>query len=149
MTATNHALTGAIIASVVGQPLLALPLAFASHFLLDSLPHYGEGVQNLTIFTKRVWLVDFIVLSSLMLLLLLLLTSNWLLFAGAVAAISPDVAWIYRFVFKEKRGLLKPGPKNKFNTFHSSIQKYETKNGIVIEIVWFIFASAVLFSVAV
>jgi hypothetical protein len=146
MTGTNHALTGAVIASIVGQPALAIPLAFASHFLLDSLPHFGETDHTRTSFSKKVWFVDFILLSSFM--LLLIATSNWLLFAGALAAISPDFVWIYRFVVKEKSGKIKPGPKNKFNSFHSTIQKYETKRGIAVEIVWFIFAGAVLFSIS-
>jgi hypothetical protein len=144
MSGTNHALTGAVIASVVGQPILAIPLAFASHFLLDSMPHFGEEFGQRKRFTKTVWMVDFVLLSSF--LVLLVLTSNWLLLAGAVAAISPDFAWIYRFVVKEKRGKLKPPKMNKFNSFHSSIQKYESKYGILTEVTWFIFASGILYS---
>jgi hypothetical protein len=34
---------GAIIALAISQPLIALPLAFVSHFVLDALPHYGYG----------------------------------------------------------------------------------------------------------
>jgi hypothetical protein len=143
MTGTNHALTGAVIASVVGQPLLAVPLAFASHFLLDSLPHFGEDIHPLSKFTKKVWIIDFVFLSSFV--LLLIVSSNWLLLAGAIAAISPDFAWIYRFIVKEKRGKLRPPKMNKFNTFHSSIQKYETKYGLIVEVVWFVFASAILY----
>jgi len=37
----NHALTGAAIALAVQQPLLAAPLAFFSHFVLDVTPHFG------------------------------------------------------------------------------------------------------------
>jgi hypothetical protein len=144
MSGTNHAITGATIASVIGQPVLAIPIAFASHFLLDSLPHFGEDIHPLSNFTKKVWMIDFVLLSSF--LLLLIITSNWLLLAGAVAAISPDFAWIYRFVFKEKRGKLKPPKMNKFNNFHSSIQKYETKYGIIVEIFWLIFVSGILYS---
>jgi hypothetical protein len=41
MTATNHALTGAVIAMWVKRPELAIPLAFLSHFVLDAIPHYN------------------------------------------------------------------------------------------------------------
>jgi hypothetical protein len=145
MTGTNHAITGAVIVAVIAIPVVAVPLAFVSHFLLDSLPHFGESTHKLSSLTKKVWLVDFILLSSF--LIILILTSNWLLLAGALAAISPDFAWIYRFVVKEKLGKIKPTVKNRFNNFHSSIQNYETKNGLLIEIVWFMFISSVLFSV--
>jgi len=42
MTATNHALTGAAIGLLVGEPLIAVPAAIASHFICDALPHYGR-----------------------------------------------------------------------------------------------------------
>jgi hypothetical protein len=145
MTGTNHAVTGAVLVAAIANPVVAIPLAFASHFLLDSLPHFGESNPKLSSLTKKVWTVDFIVLSSF--LLILFLTSNWFLLAGAFAAISPDFAWIYRFVFKEKLGKVSPTAKNKFNNFHSSIQNYETKNGIVIEIVWFTFITSILLSI--
>ncbi len=41
MTGFNHAVTGALIAGAVGNPFLAIPLAFASHFVLDAIPHFG------------------------------------------------------------------------------------------------------------
>lgn len=40
MTATGHALVGAAIASQVPNPLVGLPLALASHFVFDKLPHW-------------------------------------------------------------------------------------------------------------
>jgi len=44
MTITNHILAGAIIGAVIKEPALALPIAFASHFVMDALPHFGyEG----------------------------------------------------------------------------------------------------------
>jgi hypothetical protein len=40
MTLTNHLLTGAAIAKLLPSPV-AIPIAFASHFVLDALPHFG------------------------------------------------------------------------------------------------------------
>lgn len=46
MTVANHALAGFIITLRVSQPLIALPLTFASHFLLTRLPHFGVNKLN-------------------------------------------------------------------------------------------------------
>lgn len=43
MTATGHALVGTVIAAKVGNPALAIPVALASHFLCDALPHWDTG----------------------------------------------------------------------------------------------------------
>jgi len=43
MTATGHALVGTVIAAKVGNPALAIPIAIASHFLCDALPHWDTG----------------------------------------------------------------------------------------------------------
>lgn len=36
-----HAATGGLIAYKLGNPLLSIPLALASHFLIDLLPHWN------------------------------------------------------------------------------------------------------------
>jgi hypothetical protein len=136
LTGINHALTGAVIVSVVSIPFIALPMAFLSHFALDSLPHFGEPFGNRNKFSKSIWTIDGILLF--LFISFLVITNNWLALAGAVLAISPDFAWIYRFVFAEKFGKLAPKPTNKFNRFHENIQKLEFKKGIIIEIIWFI-----------
>jgi hypothetical protein len=127
-------MTGALIAYAVSNPVAVLPLAFASHFLLDSLPHYGESLKPLSAFTKRVWAVDFVVL--LCVLTLLLVGSKWLLVFGAVCALLPDTAWVYRFGIREKFGKLPPERMNMLNRFHSRIQKYEFRKGIFIEVAY-------------
>ncbi len=129
-------MTGALIVSVVSVPVIGLPLAFASHFVLDSLPHYGKDVGGVSGLTKLMWLFDLFVVPTLVLLLLFSdLTDRYLLIAGIVAGVSPDFAWVYRRAIKEEFGKLPPGPMNRFNQFHSDIQKYEFKKGVYIEIV--------------
>lgn len=44
MTATAHALVGGAIAASVANPVIGLPLAAASHPLLDMIPHWDFGV---------------------------------------------------------------------------------------------------------
>jgi hypothetical protein len=41
MLVTNHVLSGAVIGAVVRRPVPAFVLGVASHFVLDSLPHWG------------------------------------------------------------------------------------------------------------
>jgi hypothetical protein len=50
LTLTTHAIVGAAIVSIFPDyPLLALPLAFVSHFLLDSLPHWDYPLHSSSI----------------------------------------------------------------------------------------------------
>ena len=43
MTATAHALVGGAIAASISNPAIGLPLAAASHPLLDMIPHWDFG----------------------------------------------------------------------------------------------------------
>lgn len=139
MTGTNHALTGGVIGLAIGGPV-AIPLAFFSHFICDWLPHYGaEGddhVRNKKYF-YRIVAVDTVLLTA-GLVVVIALDLPWYVSASVLAAMSPDFIWIYRFVFEEKMGKKKPGPKNKFNQFHSDIQKSETPSGLWFELAWFV-----------
>ncbi len=45
MTSTAHSLVGAAIAAKLGNPALAIPLVFASHFILDCVPHWDTGTH--------------------------------------------------------------------------------------------------------
>jgi hypothetical protein len=42
MLVTNHVLSGAVIGAATRRPLPAFALGVVSHFVLDSLPHWGE-----------------------------------------------------------------------------------------------------------
>lgn len=46
MTATGHAIIGTVIAAKIGNPALAIPIAFASHFLADALPHWDTATNR-------------------------------------------------------------------------------------------------------
>lgn len=43
MTATAHALVGATLAAAFPNPLIAIPLALASHIVCDLVPHWDSG----------------------------------------------------------------------------------------------------------
>lgn len=46
MLESMHAITGAVIAYKLGSPLISLPIALLSHFLLDLLPHWNPSLTK-------------------------------------------------------------------------------------------------------
>lgn len=46
MTATAHALIGASIAAKITNPIIGIPLAIASHFAADLVPHWDAGTNH-------------------------------------------------------------------------------------------------------
>lgn len=46
MTATSHALIGASIAAKITNPVIGIPLAIASHFAADLVPHWDAGTNH-------------------------------------------------------------------------------------------------------
>lgn len=137
MTATNHALTGAAIGLVVGQPWLALPLALASHFVCDVIPHYGaaEGQAALKTNRFRNYLVVEAVLCGLIVLALAIMQpSHWALAATcAFAAAAPDFAWINKYR-KARQG--KRWSPSAFSRWASDIQWFQRPIGAVVEVAW-------------
>lgn len=65
-----HAIVGAAIATKIGNPALALPLALASHFALDLVPHWNphlnkEIKEHGYITKKTKWIIGIDVVASL------------------------------------------------------------------------------------
>lgn len=143
MTATNHVVTGALIATYLHNPWLAIPIAFASHFALDAIPHASfpatDNKEHLRFL--MILAVDMAVAASILMSLLVLQPPNFvLLIACGVAAASPDLMWLYYIIIKKSR------EKEKWPAiakFHARIQK-ESPRFIVIEVVWFIVAGGLL-----
>jgi hypothetical protein len=54
MLVTNHVLSGAIVGAAVRHPLPAFALGVASHFALDSVPHWGQWGDDKTFFKVAV-----------------------------------------------------------------------------------------------
>lgn len=138
MTATNHALTGAVIALAIKQPWLALPLAVGSHFAMDALPHFGNHPRFALDSRSFLFLLaaDAGAAFAVLLSLVVLLPGYWLMpVAAAMLAMSPDLLWFPNYV----RGV--NGRKQKkldpITRWHSSIQRYELPWGWYVELVWF------------
>ncbi len=143
MTAPNHALTGAIIGLTVGTPLLALPLAFLSHFICDAIPHYDPpGEDGPKRFTSKRFVYEFLVVGAVLCMAIVLLLAvarpqHWLVAAVcAFLAASPDLFWIPRFLYGRRMGHEKPR-SNWFLKFHSWVQWKTGPRLVWLELAWF------------
>ncbi len=129
--------TGAVIALVVKQPAIALPVAFASHFILDTLPHYGVPMDRRHEYKslKPMLVVD-AVCTVVLVLALALVTRNWLVLACMLAAFSPDSVWGLKLLYDRFHGRRFSLPQDAFSRFHKKIQWGERHWGWAIEAVW-------------
>lgn len=132
MLVTNHALTGALLGSVLPLPVAA-PLAFASHFVLDALPHYGEHKSARNSSTPYRTIVFTDTFFALSLNIPAVMHNQWNMIICGWIAYSPDITLIYSY-FKNGRSLNDAdhisGPLTKF---HVKIQ-YEKPWGIFPEL---------------
>jgi hypothetical protein len=153
MTATNHAVTGAVIAVVVSKPALALPLAFLSHFVLDLMPHFGLPGTNL--FTRgspkdfqKVLKID-ITLSVIFGLLLLIVLKDplhrWLPLLCSFVATSPDLVWGFHFYRAVKNQ--KKTTRGWFSRLHAKLNWNESPEGMGFEIGWLILMLFILLTI--
>ena len=137
MTATNHALTGAIIGLAVPSPWVALPLALISHFICDAVPHFGlnHDIDGDAWF-KKVLLVEASLCGLIVISLAILQPHHWPQAAEcAFLAASPDFMWINRF-WRAQTGRSKPKHEPLILRFHSSIQWFQRPIGAVVEAAW-------------
>ncbi|HWB39498.1 MAG TPA: hypothetical protein VG604_04670 [Candidatus Saccharimonadales bacterium] len=145
MTATNHALTGALIGLSVGNPWIAAPAALLSHFVCDALPHFGHGKETKHIKTKafRNYLVaDASLCTILVIILAITQPRHWLLAAAcAFLAASPDFLWIRKFRSVRYHTKWQPTWLDKFA---ADIQWFQRPIGAVVEAVWFVGATLLL-----
>jgi len=100
-----HLLAGAAIASEIKTVPLALLLAFLSHFVLDSIPHWEYSIENIE---SKKWvksLPDFFKVAmdfSAGLMIILLYTRNSIIIAGALFAASNDGLAFLNLIFENK-----------------------------------------------
>lgn len=145
MTGLNHVATGAVIGLVVKEPALALPLAFLSHFVLDSLPHYGIVYAERHKYPsfRRVLGADS-VLTPVFVLSLFLITGSWVVLGCMMLAIAPDFVWFIKFghdKYKKRDFIL---PRDAFSKFHKKIQWGERPWAWRLDMIWFALALVVI-----
>ncbi|HXR50266.1 MAG TPA: hypothetical protein VN778_04550 [Verrucomicrobiae bacterium] len=143
MRAINHAITGAFIGLAISEPVAAIPVAIASHFVCDAIPHY-DGVSSDK--GKAKWLrsktfryllyADAILCGGLVLVLALKHPFDWQLAAiCAFAAAAPDFLWLKRYLNRHSKQQTRP---NAFSRFAGRIQWFQRPIGAVVEIAWFV-----------
>ena len=121
MLETPHVALGAAIAVAIPNPLISIPLAFASHFILDITPHWNPHLNTETkkygrLTNKTLVIIGLDLACALLLSIYLYKTgnNNLNILLGAFAAILPDVVEGPYFLF---------GLKNKYLTIWMKFQK--------------------------
>ena len=143
MTAPAHALTGALIGLSISNPAIALPLAVASHFVCDVIPHYDEAEQDTVkrISSRRFW-IEFVAVSAGLCFLIVLALAmahpkHWFTAAlCAFLATSPDAFWLRRFLHARRTGT--DIRLNAFLRFHEAIQWKTGPKLIWVEVIWLV-----------
>lgn len=127
MLVTTHLLAGAAIGSLFPDPRIGIPLAFASHFALDKIPHSQAAYKPWKV-TKSVALLgvlDVVVgFSTLFILNHFIGFSQSVWLVGLASAI-PDIDGI--LYVKSMRGYLKTFLLKKWSKFHEGIQNETPK----------------------
>ena len=142
--------TGALIAITVKEPALVLPLAFLSHLLLDSIPHFGYNGSGLEDFFRRP-IVKYIIFFDIIGVAIILVTlePSWLVYSAMLLAVSPDFIWYIRYYFFEKRGIFKTGERmDLFSKIHAKVQWFERPIGFFVEITLSIVLLIVLYNLS-
>lgn len=120
MLSISHALTGAFIATKVGNPLLAIPLILASHYIEDYTLHWdvGTGLTNGSRKKRDAILLELadLAITGILIILLFQVGKTGLQFPaywGGFVGLLPDFIEAPRNFFKFNPWWLKP-----FNDFH-------------------------------
>lgn len=138
MTGFNHTLAGCLVAAIIPAPLAPLA-AFASHFVLDAMPHFGHSA-NITPYNQnfiRLLVVDgiFCVL-SLAYGLLLFPHLWWLMILCSATSTLPDFMWLLRGKIRRLDGFFK---------FAEVIQWGERPWGWMLEIIYALLFASLLY----
>ena len=149
MLVSNHMLIGSTIALTIKQPLLVVPLAFASHFVLDALPHFGyrRGGYREIFKHRTTYVATFLDVIGVAILLLTVATVSWLTCVAALIAAAPDTGWLYRFFLYERKGHMPT--KSWYTHFHERIQWCERPWGVYVEIVFYFAVLAIVLNTLV
>jgi hypothetical protein len=147
MTATNHALTGVVVALVINQPALAIPLAFLSHFAVDVIPHFEARDLPSEVLAKLFIISDVVIAGTVTILLTVFLHTNLspsLIFTCMLAAISPDLIWAWRYFRIKNLDKVFVEPMSWLSRWHLKIQWSETLPGFLVEAGWLVLMSTLI-----
>jgi len=147
VTATNHAVFGALTVAVISNPVIGLPLALLSHFALDSLPHFGAHTIAEPGSREFNSILIFDITLGICVILVVGLAGSrtgypwWLLPVGAILGMIPDLMWL-----KHYRNDIHGEEKHwdKVRHVHKKIQNWELSWGWIIEIIWYVATVGIL-----
>lgn len=121
MLETPHVALGVAIAVAIPNPLISIPLAFASHFVLDMTPHWNPHLNTETkkygYLTNKTLLIIGIDLACAAILTAFVSKGNMNILLAAFVSILPDVVEGPYFLLGWKNELIK-----KWINFQKSIQ---------------------------
>ncbi len=132
MQGFNHTLTGVALGVLIPEPALVAPVALASHFALDVIPHYGE--HSPFALGDKYYLPKIAADIFLSLLIFVVAQHHFpghtvAITTGVVFSLLPDVLWPFNLVVKR-------GPLKRFLRWHKAIQWSETGPGIITELLY-------------
>jgi hypothetical protein len=153
MTLTTHAITGATVAALIpSHPVLGFVAAFASHFVLDAIPHWAYSIKSLKEDEENPMNSDMVIgkdfyfdilkigadgilglLASFVLLSVFLKCSPFIVLLGAIAGMMPDALQFVYWKWKHK-------PLTSLHRFHIYIHAKTDLNkrpvvGILLQLV--------------
>ncbi len=103
MLETPHVALGAAIAVAIPNPLISIPLAFASHFVLDMVPHWNPHIntemKKFGKLTNPTLLIIALDLTFAIILTCFVGKSDLNVYMAALASILPDIAEGPYFLF--------------------------------------------------
>jgi len=119
-----------------------LPLAFISHFLADTIPHYGFSQKDVLGRKFNIYLqFDFVFSLLLMVVLAMMFPDRlFLIWACMILAAAPDIIWFFY------RGSVKEWPKglDRFTAWHFSLNAESHVTNIYYDIGWFVAMMTIL-----
>jgi hypothetical protein len=143
MVLTTHAVTGAALASLTpNQPLLGFAVGFASHFVLDAIPHWDYYLASqkkdennrlndeIPLTLNRNFLKDIFkigldgftgLLFAYFFFVFYLNFSAFIVFCGIAGAILPDILQFVQIKYRHE-------PFNSLRQFHIWIQSWKSLN---------------------
>lgn len=140
-----HLLAGAAIAANITNPILALFLAFLSHYFLDIIPHQEYDIKNIREKNWQKSYLSFLKVSldaTLGILVIFFLSgTNVLIFAGAFLAALPD-GLTFLFLFLPENKLFK-----KYQTFHLGLHSFIDDEKI--PVFWGVFSQVLVVLLAI
>ena len=141
MTATSHTLIGATIGLAIHNPLIAIPVAFASHLVADAIPHFdftvhGQEVlkRNENKLFRKLLAIDCSLVTIVFLSLSLIINSHdlWRVWLCSFAAISPDLIWGWRMLGELRSHKIQP--MGWFSRLHKWVQWKDSTPLIFVEL---------------